>query len=183
MVKLAETPVSGLNAENNNYPVGLWLMALFTFHIALLCCVFGCPLSETPFWVWTLTTLWVLAESVWCSSFQPPLQLVWDMWPGLHQWHAAAPDFGSVVSFAKKKGQKKSHFVSDYNSGGSGGAHWLYWSHSWAWLLRPGVGKFFSVKGLTVNISGSVGHTVFVGTIQFCCCSLKVAIDHVWIWL
>ena len=94
-----------------------------------------CPHSTSPFSAVFLAAhclrllsgfgpwpLWVLAESVWCSSFQPPLQQVWDMWPGLHQWHTAAPDFGSVVSFAEKKGQRKSHFVSDYNSGGSGGA-------------------------------------------------------------
>ena len=50
--------------------------------------------------------------------------------------------------------------------------HWIAREVSWAWFLSPGVGlfyfSFFSIKGLILNISGSVGHTVFVRANQSC---------------
>lgn len=103
-----------------------------------------------------------------CVMFKFPASLaasLGGMWPGLPQWHATDPDFGSVASFALTKGQRKSHFVSDYNIllirtvVAVEGPHCLKWPSSWAWFLSPGVGNFFLIKGLIINISVSRGHT------------------------
>ena len=35
------------------------------------------------------------------------------------------------------------------------------------------------MKGQKVNILGFAGHMVSVGITHFCCCSMKLAVDHV----
>ena len=45
-------------------------------------------------------------------------------------------------------------------------------------LPKPGVSRFFSVKGQMVNILGFVGQTVCVTAPHFCCRSVKVVIDN-----
>ena len=54
-----------------------------------------------------------------------------------------------------------------------------------ALLSVAGVGYLFSVKGQKVNISGFVGHVVFVKTTQICLCGMKAATAdvHEWPWL